>query len=241
MNFYESNDTCPMSEPTITADQAIAWVDQWGEAWERLPFQSEVAALIRSLSARNAELEKELITETERLAEIAASNGKDAEDLECDLRIAQTKIAALESATRWRSCKDEPPEQYKNKPLLTREDFAGGYVYEVGFFASIWTGPFGDEVHPTEWRGLDRDGYGQFKALGQHRAHRVSWLLNKGEISGNLHVLHKCDNRLCVNPAHLFLGTNHDNVKDMWSKGRASMPPNHKGRKFAGRKRPCKI
>ena len=46
-------------------------------------------------------LEKELISETERLAEVAASNGKDAEDLEDDLRLARTKIAELEESSNW--------------------------------------------------------------------------------------------------------------------------------------------
>lgn len=51
-------------------------------------------------------------------------------------------------------------------------------------------------------------------------AARVAWLITKGEIPEGLHVLHTCDVGLCVNPAHLFLGTNYDNVKDKVAKGR---------------------
>jgi len=45
-------------------------------------------------------------------------------------------------------------------------------------------------------------------------AHRLAFYLAHGAFDWNLHVLHKCDNGLCVNPAHLFLGTNLDNVMD---------------------------
>jgi hypothetical protein len=68
-------------------------------------------------------------------------------------------------------------------------------------------------------------GYGSIYYKDRIEAtHRVSYKLYKGEIPKGIHVLHKCDNRLCINPDHLFLGTNTDNVKDKVSKNRQYRP-----------------
>jgi len=54
------------------------------------------------------------------------------------------------------------------------------------------------------------------------QAHRASWLAYRGPIPDGKHVLHRCDVRLCINPDHLFLGTNADNVADKVAKGRGA-------------------
>lgn len=78
----------------------------------------------------------------------------------------------------------------------------------------------------VEWAGLRfRDGYGR---VGSKQAHRVAWEQTYGPIPEGLFVLHRCDNRPCVNPEHLFLGTNTDNMQDMVAKGRHVNPQNAK-------------
>ena len=70
--------------------------------------------------------------------------------------------------------------------------------------------------------GLFSNGYGQFWFNGRtHHAHRISYLLYKGDIDDeSLFVCHSCDVKICVNPAHLWLGTNSANQNDSIAKGR---------------------
>lgn len=77
------------------------------------------------------------------------------------------------------------------------------------------------------WRGVvSNGGYGTMGVKGLGRpvaAHRISYVLHtKATLPPGMCVLHRCDNRLCVNPAHLFLGTHDDNMLDMVAKGRAA-------------------
>lgn len=76
--------------------------------------------------------------------------------------------------------------------------------------------------HCWEWKAnLFNTGYGRFSIkYKDFLAHRISWLITNGDPK-DLFVLHKCDNRRCVNPHHLFLGTSQDNNDDMRAKGRA--------------------
>lgn len=73
----------------------------------------------------------------------------------------------------------------------------------------IWTG------------GKNRNGYGYVSYEGKYwQTHRLAYLFAYGDFDLTLHVLHTCDNPPCCNWQHLFLGTNTDNVRDSYNKGR---------------------
>lgn len=73
------------------------------------------------------------------------------------------------------------------------------------------------------WQGrLSVKGYGLFSFAGKdERAHRLAWIFSGGKkIPEGMMICHQCDVRNCVEPTHLFLGTNADNVIDCVQKGR---------------------
>jgi hypothetical protein len=115
----------------------------------------------------------------------------------------------------------KPFRSNQNKSLIER------FFCKIAFASSgcwLWIG------------GLDGDGYGLIGHKPGRRTNRVSWSLFNGEIPGNKLVLHKCDERCCVNPEHLFLGTHLDNVRDMIQKERAKFP-----RKMYGEENPISV
>jgi len=118
-------------------------------------------------------------------------------------------------------------EHYQHMGRLHQERWAK--TYWTRFWAKVdKNGPFPDPIkypHLTdqcwEWIGHCNKGYGIFGAK-QLPTHRLSWECSNGPIINGLFCLHKCDNRKCVNPSHLFLGTHQDNDNDRQQKGRTA-------------------
>lgn len=97
-----------------------------------------------------------------------------------------------------------------------------------------------DEAGCWIWQGRPRgnNGYGSLKVDGALMpAHRFAYQAHVGPIPTGLFVLHRCDVPLCVNPAHLFLGTTQDNSDDKVNKGRQARGPELAAAQRKGRNR----
>ena len=123
-----------------------------------------------------------------------------------------------------------------------RERFEDKYIPVTESGCWIWTA------------SINKQGYGQLMVDGRPKgAHRVSYELHVGKITDNLFVLHDCDTPSCVNPNHLHLGTNSDNMKECverkrhWCRGYhvTHCPKGHEyseeNTRMSGGKRHCKI
>ncbi len=93
------------------------------------------------------------------------------------------------------------------------------------------------------WNGATSRGYGIMSTRHNHapaKAYRVSWYLHFGPIPEGMVIRHKCDNPACVNPSHLEIGSQKDNVQDTVARGRLNplsslnLRPGHKGYYGAG-------
>lgn len=104
--------------------------------------------------------------------------------------------------------------------MTDEERFLRMVVPEPNSGCWLWLG----KMHKNGYGGLGRNGR-------SHLAHRYSYKLFKCD-PGELQVNHKCDVRLCVNPDHLWLGTQSENLNDMIAKGRNNHPRGEKHRLF---------
>ncbi len=109
------------------------------------------------------------------------------------------------------------PDCRRKRPYFPRtatvhERFWGRVLKTVGCW--LWTG------------AVSSHGYGEFIYKGENwRAHKLTWFLTTGEVPVGIErmekvIMHSCDNKRCVNPGHLSVGTQKENIQDMIRKGR---------------------
>jgi len=114
-----------------------------------------------------------------------------------------TKARGGSSGTLLRIAEDNIPVWRRIQPL-----------YTINWQTGCWN-----------WNTPASNGYGYTRHNGARvRAHRLTYALTYGEVPAGLQVCHSCDNPRCVNPTHLFLGTQSENTKDAVAKGRQKYP-----------------
>lgn len=133
-----------------------------------------------------------------------------------------------------------PPAPRKSDPIRTSKGLAWQSMNTPEKLAAIITPHFLSYFWARVQKGVDDDcwiwcgpihkarGYGSASLGGRPTpAHRASWMVHNGVIPADVFVLHRCDNPPCVNPKHLFLGTNQDNYDDRDAKNRVRHGSRH--------------
>lgn len=116
-------------------------------------------------------------------------------------------------------------------PPIPRVDAFPDEEYEEVFWERLEVAAGEGEDGCWEWHGANNGHYGvtyiprHFRDTGQEYTHRIAYWIANGEIPSGMSVLHRCDNPICCNPRHLFLGTQADNITDCRRKGRFKPPP----------------
>lgn len=139
--------------------------------------------------------------------------------------MSDTKICAYCGVTFQRRTREDY-ESWGRRKFCDRKCGARGRRIQ-GIYERLWSKvATGWESECWEWQGAksSSQGHGQLGPSGasrrHHQAHRVAWEFFYGPVPDGMYVCHRCDNPPCCNPAHLFLGTHADNMRDMRDKGR---------------------